>query len=173
MHFRDLWIRFLVFALVLLSCAPAWPMQPSDEAFAHQLLTTWLVRRNLAAVRLQLAPDFFVKEGIRDPSAWPAALQSLPVAERVLRFPSTCDNAPHLCATVGECAKAVDGPGEFDAESRTIDDNMIGANPELRPRKGHDALLLDFIIKGCNVGALVTIDKTDGRRIVTVLYIVG
>ena len=47
-----------------------------DEQFARQLLTDWLLRRDLDTVRAQMAPDFFIKPGLRDPDVWPKALRS-------------------------------------------------------------------------------------------------
>jgi len=155
------------------SSSPAQSAIQSDDQFARDLLTDWLVRRDLGAVRARIAPDFFLHPVLRDRDEWPASIRQLPDAERALRFPFACEYAKATCPRLADCARAMHGGGDFEVERHIVDADMIGANPELRTRAGHTMILVSLIVKGCNVGAALSIDDNDSRRIVSIFYVVG
>jgi hypothetical protein len=148
----------------------------TDEQFVAHLLDTWLVRRDVVAVRGMLSNDFFLHRALRSPDAWPSSLRSMPDGDRAIRFPFACDGAPPSCRRWADCVESDrHQPGRFDLQRKRIDAAMIDVNPELRSRLGQEIMIVDFTLTGCNIGTTLFVEGEPGgnRRVLTIFYLAG
>ncbi len=176
--FRSSGLRFALLAAFLVCCSngqdSARAANVTDDQYVRELLTAWLVQRDLPDLQRRFAADFVLPAELRDPAAWPESVRSLPDRERALRFPFACANAPAHCSKLTDCiADASHRNGHFEIETVKIDEAMIHENPHLRSRAGHDVLSVSFVLRGCNIGTSLLLDKNEERRIVMVFYIAG
>jgi hypothetical protein len=165
-------------ALVALAACSATGGGADPTAQARELLTAWLVRRDLPAARRMISDRFVVLPPFGEAERWPPALRSYTGAERFLQFPFACAGFPRRCETLAACVRSPPGTGDaepFAIESLKVTRDRAAGQPALLPFKGETLQQATFILRGCNVGGVVVLrdEGKAGMRAVTIFFLAG